>query len=156
MSAEPIFTYSRQRLHQKAVERLEEERKIKARQRSHFEELGHTGEELERLIQPLVSFHNQLKEEVEAYEGMKRGNPGTLYEFNNIGRWLIGVRIALGLSQKEFAKELGVSEAQVSRDENNEYHGITLDKAQRILETFNVRFKAEIEEPVSKPLAVRQ
>lgn len=137
--------------YQKAIERLEEERKVMARQRTHFEKLGHTGEELERLMQPLVSFHNQLKEEVEAYEGMKRGNLGTLYEFNNIGRWLIGVRIALGLSQKEFADELGVSESQVSRDENNEYHGITLDKAQRILETFNVRFKAEIEEPVSKP-----
>lgn len=137
--------------YQKAVERLEEERKVMARQRHHFQELGHTGEELERLMQPLVSFHNQLMEEVEAYEGMKRGNLGTLYEFNNIGRWLVGVRIALGLSQKEFADELGVSEAQVSRDENNEYHGITLDKAQRILETFNVRFKAEIEEPVSKP-----
>ncbi|MFO7847687.1 MAG: helix-turn-helix transcriptional regulator, partial [Bacteroidota bacterium] len=137
--------------YQKAIERLEEERKVMGRQRSHFEKLGHTGEELERLMQPLISFHNQLKEEVEAYEGMKRGNLGTLYEFNNIGRWLIGVRIALGLSQKEFADELGVSEAQVSRDENNEYHGITLDKAQRILETFNVRFKAEIEEPVSKP-----
>lgn len=137
--------------YQKAVERLEEERKVMARQRDHFQELGHTGEELERLMQPLVSFHNQLMEEVEAYEGMKRGNLGTLYEFNNIGRWLVGVRIALGLSQKEFADELGVSEAQVSRDENNEYHGITLDKAQRILETFNVRFKAEIEEPVSKP-----
>jgi len=136
--------------YQKSVERLEEERKIMARQRAHFEELGHSGEELERLMQPLVSFHNQLKEEVDAYEGMKRGNLGTLYEFNNIGRWLVGVRIALGLSQKEFADELGVSEAQVSRDENNEYHGITLDKAQRILETFNVRFKAEIEEPVSK------
>jgi len=136
--------------YQKSLERLEEERKVMARQRAHFEELGHTGEELERLMQPLVSFHNQLKEEVEAYEGMKRGSLGTLHEFNNIGRWLIGVRIALGLSQKEFADELGVSEAQVSRDENNEYHGITLDKAQRILETFNVRFKAEIEEPVSK------
>ncbi|MFO7798233.1 helix-turn-helix transcriptional regulator [Rhodohalobacter sp.] len=136
--------------YQKAIERFEEERKVMGRQRAHFEELGHAGEELERLMQPLVSFHNQLKEELEAYEDMKRGNLGTLYEFNNIGRWLIGVRIALGLSQKEFAKELGVSEAQVSRDENNEYHGITLDKAQRILETFNVRFKAEIEEPVSK------
>jgi len=55
------------------------------------------------------------------------------------------------LSQKEFAYELEVSESQVSCDENNEYHGITLEKAQRILETFNVKFKAEIEEPLSKP-----
>ena len=137
--------------YERAVDRLEEEQKMMERQRSHFKEFGHTGEELERLMQPLISFHNQLKEEVEAYEGMKRGDLGTLYEFNNIGRWLIGVRIHLGMSQKEFAEELGVSEAQVSRDEINEYHGITMDKAQRILETFNVRFKAEIDEPITKP-----
>lgn len=136
--------------YQNAVTRLEEEQKIMERQRAHFKELGHTGEELERLMQPLQSFHSQLNEEVEAYEGMKHGNLGTLCDLSNIGRWLIGVRIALGMSQKEFAKELGVSGAQVSRDENNEYHGITVEKANRILETFNIRFKAEIDEPISK------
>lgn len=134
-----------------AVNRLDEERKIMEQQRAHYKELVHTDEELERLMQPLHSFHNQLKEEVEAYQGMKRGNLGTLCDLTNIGRWLIGVRIYLGMSQKEFAEVLGVSEAQVSRDENNEYHGITVEKANRILETFNVRFKAEIDEPISKP-----
>lgn len=136
--------------YQKAVERIEEEQKVINRQRAHFDKLDYKGEQLERLMQPLYSFHNQLKEEVEAYEGIKRGDFGTLREFTNIGRWLIGVRINLGMSQKEFAEELGVSEAQVSRDEINEYHGITVEKAQRILETFNVRFKAEIDEPLSR------
>lgn len=137
--------------YQKAINRLEEEQKVINYQRAHFKKMDYTGEELERLMQPLISFHSQLNEEVEAYEGMKRGNLGTLYEFNNIGRWLIGVRIALGMTQKEFAEKLGVSEAQVSRDETNEYQGITMEKAQRILETFNIRFKAEIDEPISKP-----
>lgn len=135
--------------YERAVNRIEEEQQIIERQRIHFMDLGHNSEELERLMQPLISFHSQLTEEVEAYEGMKRGNLGTLYEFNNIGRWLIGVRIALGMTQKEFAEKLGVTPAQVSRDETNEYHGITVDKAQRILETFNIRFKAEIDEPIS-------
>jgi DNA-binding XRE family transcriptional regulator len=135
--------------YQKALSRLDEEQKVIEHQRTHFKEMGYTGEELERLMQPLLSFHSQLNEEVDAYEGMKRGNLGTLYEFNNIGRWLIGVRLALDMSQKEFAKELGVSEAQLSRDETNEYHGITVEKAQRILETFNIRFKADIDEPIS-------
>lgn len=136
--------------YQKAVNRLEEEKSVMKRQREHFLDLGHTGEELERLMQPLISFHKQLEEEVEAYEKMKRGSLGALRELTNIGRWLIGTRIALGMSQKEFAEALGVSEAQVSRDERNEYHGITTDKAQRILETFNIRFIAEIDEPISK------
>ncbi|MBD3616706.1 MAG: helix-turn-helix transcriptional regulator [Gracilimonas sp.] len=135
--------------YKKAIEKLEEEEKILNVQREHFIELGHTGEELDRLMQPLISFHEQLKEEVETYEQMKRGNLGVLMDFNNIGRWLIGIRIAAGLSQKEFAKKTGVSEAQVSRDENNEYHGITVEKAQRLLELLGVRFKAEIEEPPS-------
>jgi len=133
--------------YRKAIEKLEEEDKILDVQKKHFIKLGHAGEELERLMQPLLSFHEQLKEEVETYEQMKRGNLGVLMDFNQIGRWLIGIRIAAGLSQKEFAKKIGVSEAQVSRDENNEYHGITVEKAQRLLELLGVRFKAEIEEP---------
>jgi DNA-binding XRE family transcriptional regulator len=134
--------------YQNVLDRLEKERELIEKQKKHFKELGHTDEEIDRLLQPMISFHSQLEEEVEAYDEMKRGNLGTLYDFVNIGRWLIGVRIALGMTQKEFAEELGVSEAQVSRDENNEYHGITVEKANRILHTFNVQFKAEIDEPV--------
>ena len=47
-------------------------------------------------------------------------------------------RIANGLSQRELADRLadrlGVSEPQVSCDECNEYHGITIERAQRILD----------------------
>ena len=135
--------------YKKAVERLEEELETLKAQRAHFKKLGHEGEELERLMQPMISFHEQLKEEVDVYEKMKRGDLGVLKDFTNIGRWLIGIRIASGLSQKELAKKLGVSQAQVSRDENNEYHGITTEKAQRILETLGIQFTAVIDEPIS-------
>jgi transcriptional regulator with XRE-family HTH domain len=56
---------------------------------------------------------------------------------------LIGVRIAKGLSQKELAELLGVSEAQVSRDERNEYHGITVERAQYILQKMGVQINLE-------------
>lgn len=134
--------------YKKAVERLEEEKKILNTQRNHFIGLGFQGEELERLMEPSISFHEQLKEEVEVYEKMKRGDLGVLKNFNQIGRWLIGVRIAAGFSQKELAEKLNVSPVQVCRDEINEYHGITIEKVQRILEIMGVRFKAEIEEPL--------
>ncbi len=110
-------------------------------------EQGFETEELDRLMQPLISFHNQQKEEVEAYERIKRGDLGAIFNLKSIGRWLIGARIALNLSQKEFAEKTGVSEAQVSRDEINEYHGITLDRAQKIIDALGIHFKAEIEEP---------
>ncbi|MDZ7757635.1 hypothetical protein [Rhodohalobacter sp.] len=58
--------------HQKALNRLEEEQKVIERQNAHFVEMDYSGEELERLMQPLFSFHNQLKEEVETYDGLKK------------------------------------------------------------------------------------
>ncbi|MFA5668676.1 MAG: helix-turn-helix transcriptional regulator [Balneolaceae bacterium] len=132
----------------RSIERLEEENEIINAQRLHFIGLGYEGEELERLMQPSISFHEQLKEEVEAYERMKRGDLDQLHDFNNIGRWLIGLRIAFGLTQKEMAEKLGVSPAQVSRDETNDYHGITIERVQYILEKFGVKFTAEIENPI--------
>jgi len=95
----------------------------------------------------LQSFHEQLKEEVEAYERMKRRDFGSLYRLTSIGRWLIGLRIAKGWTQAELAKRLDVSQAQVSRDENNEYHGITVERAQKILEVFDTRIRIEMENP---------
>ena len=47
---------------------------------------------------------------------------------------LIALRIYKGLTQRQLAERLGVSEAAVSRDECNEYHGITLERAQRVLD----------------------
>ena len=119
----------------KALEQLKQDKDYLQTHRKHLESIGISREQLERAIQPALSFHEQLKEEVETYEQMRRGELGTLTSLTNIGRWLIGVRIAKGLSQKELAERLDVSEAQVSRDERNDYHGVTVERAQYILQT---------------------
>lgn len=135
--------------HHRALEQLEQDAATIKTQREHLESIGITGEQLERAMQPMISFREQLKEEVETYEHMKRGELGTLSSLTGIGRWLIGARIARGLSQKELADRLDVSESQVSRDERNEYYGITVDRAQRIMEALGIRFKAEAENPLT-------
>lgn len=56
-------------------------------------------------------------------------------------------RIALGITQAELAKRLGVSEPQVSRDERNEYQGITSDRASRVLDALGVRMRSLLELP---------
>ena len=43
-----------------------------------------------------------------------------------------------------------MSVQQVSRDENNEYQGISTERAQRILDVLDVRFCLEVEEPISQ------
>lgn len=76
------------------------------------------------------------------------GDLRPLCRLTQIGRWLIGARIALRLTQQELAERLEVSATQVSRDERNDYHGITVERAQRILEALGVRFHAEAANPV--------
>jgi transcriptional regulator with XRE-family HTH domain len=90
------------------------------------------------MLDPVRSFHEQLKEEVAVYERLKRGEFEALRNFEDLERWLVALRIAKGLTQRELAERLGVHESQVSRDECNEYHGITLERARRILHAMNV------------------
>jgi transcriptional regulator with XRE-family HTH domain len=48
------------------------------------------------------------------------------------------LRIACGLTQKDLADRLEVTQALVSRDEKNEYGGITQDRYARILRTLGI------------------
>src|SRR5712664_3443154 len=63
-------------------------------------------------------------------------------------------RVAQGISQRELARRLGVHETQVSRDERNEYFGITLERAAKILDVLNVRLHTKIAIEPLPPLPV--
>ena len=131
--------------YRRALDRLREEAETLRAQRDHLAGLGLTPEEVDRAMQPMISFHAQLEEEGDAYTQMRRGDLGPLWSLTAIGRWLVGARIARGLSQAELAERLEVDPSQVSRDERNDYRGITVDRAQRIMEALGVRFMAEAE-----------
>jgi ribosome-binding protein aMBF1 (putative translation factor) len=135
--------------YQEASVRLAEERQRLADHRARLKEAGLGDEEIKRVIDPMESFHLQLKEEVESYERLKRGEFEELENFRGFGHLLISLRIAQGMSQRELAKRLNVHESQVSRDERNEYFGITLERAVKTLDALNVRLhtKVEIERP---------
>lgn len=61
------------------------------------------------------------------------------------------MRIAIGLKQWELADKVGVSEAQISRDERDEHHGITVDRARRVLDAMNETLTSRVGD---KPLAL--
>lgn len=131
-----------------ARKRLADDISIMAEQQKRLAELGLDKEEVARAMEPAQSFHAQLAEEVEAYDRMKRGDLDPISDLQEIGRILIGLRIAQGLTQRQLAERLSVSESQVSRDERNDYHGITVERAQRIIDALrgSVRVQAAIEE----------
>ena len=80
-----------------------------------------------------MSFHAQLKEEVEWYERVKRRDFGVVRQLTEVGSLLVALRITNGITQSELAKRLGVDVSQVSRDERNDYHGVSVERADRIL-----------------------
>jgi len=131
--------------YQGASARLAEERNRLSEHRTRLKEAGLSDEEIKRVIDPMESFHLQLKEEVESYERLKRGEFEELDNLRGFGHLLISLRIAQGISQRELAKRLDVHESQISRDERNEYFGITLERAIRILDALNVRLHTTVE-----------
>lgn len=120
-----------------AVRRLKDDRAHLEAKREALSAEGLTAEQIERVVEPEISFHLQLREEVEWYESVRRGDFQAVTSLQDIGRLLIALRIASGLSQRELAARLNVDESLVSRDERNEYYGITMQRAQQIIDALN-------------------
>lgn len=120
--------------YQEAVQRLKDESQRLRQQEKQLKELNLSKEEIKRVLDPIQSFHLQLKEEVQSYERLKRGEFDEVRNFDGMGRLFVALRISQGMTQRELAERLGVHESQVSRDERNEYHGITLERASRLLD----------------------
>ncbi len=135
-----------------AVSRLIAEEKRIAAQANELKGMGLDAEQIKRVLDPLQSFRLQMAEEVDSYERLKRRELQELKNLRALGHVLIGLRIARGLSQRELAEKLDVHESQVSRDERNEYHGITLDRTAKILEALGVEIRIDMslkDEPVT-------
>jgi ribosome-binding protein aMBF1 (putative translation factor) len=136
--------------YREAVKRLDEERERLAEHKARLSKMGLKAAEVKRALDPLRSFHDQLAEEVESFERLKQGDIAEVMNLHDLGQTLVALRIALGLSQRELAERLGAHESQVSRDERNEYHGITVERASRILDALGVRLRSEIEQPIAR------
>ena len=120
--------------YEEAVRRLIDEKQRLGQQKAKLKEMNLSADEIKRALDPMRSFHLQLAEEVESYERLKRGEFAEVRNLRGIGQLLIAARISQGISQRELAQRLDVNESQVSRDERNEYHGITIERAARILD----------------------
>lgn len=133
-------------------QRLADAERVRAEQLAAFQSTGLSPDEIKRGLDPIDAFRAQLQEEIAWYDRVRRRDFGAIQGLTGVGQLLIAARIANGLSQRELAERLGVSEAQVSRDERNDYHGITLDRAQRILdclgETLTLRLAQKAEATV--------
>jgi len=131
--------------YKEAVERIRQEKQRLARQKAELKGMGLGPADIKRAMDPMLSFHQQLEEEVQSYERLKRGEFEEIGNLRGLGQLLVSLRIARGLTQRQLAEKLGVHETQVSRDERNDYHGITLERAARILEALGADVRSRVE-----------
>lgn len=113
-----------------------------AKQKNQLENMNLSEVEMDLILSPMLNFRNQLNKEIETYERIKAQDWPlilSLADFHNMGKFLIALRIAFGLTQKELAHLLDVTEAQISKDERNEYHGVSFEKVGKIMDIFGVQ-----------------
>lgn len=136
--------------YQQALSRIDAERQRFSSHAEAWKAQGYADEQIKKLMEPLESFHLQLVEEVESYERLKRGQFSEFENLQGLGQVLIGLRIARGMTQRQLAQRLGVDESMISRDERNEYHGITVERAKKVLDALGVRLVTRVEvEPMT-------
>ncbi|RWR06238.1 helix-turn-helix domain-containing protein [Siminovitchia fortis] len=131
--------------YKQAVEKLKQDKIFIKEKREKLLEMGLEEDHIELAMQPYITFHEQLKEEVEYYEQIKRGEFGPVFNLQTIGKTLIAYRIYIGMSQQELAEKLGVSPSQVSRDEKNEYFGATIERIQSVMDAMGMISVTKIE-----------
>ncbi len=132
--------------YQECLKRLKQDDEHIEEQKKALKKAGLKTSEITRALEPSLSFNEQLKEEVEWYERVKRRDFDILQNLSGLGRLLIALRISNNLSQSELAKRLQVDVSSVSRDERNEYHGITVERAQKILIAMDEQLSSRVKE----------
>lgn len=135
--------------YQLTYRRLSELQQQLSEQEQQLRDEGLPDDQMKRALDPLRSFALGLKEELEMYEKLQRGDLetiGDVINLHNLGRTLIALRIVYRITQRELADRLAIDESQISRWERNEYHGITIERASKILDALGVRARTICEE----------
>jgi len=123
-----------QREYEQTQQTLKQWRASGEKLRASIEAVGLSPEHVEIAMAGHLAMQDQLAGELVWYENARQGNIYPLPDLRSIGLSLIALRLAKGLTQRQLAERLGVNEAQVSKDEKNNYHGISVERAQRIID----------------------
>lgn len=120
--------------------------------RASIEAAGFNPEHVELCMAPHLAMQDSLEGQLNWYDRARRGDIIPLPDLKSIGLSLIALRLAKGLTQRQLAERLGVNEAQVSKDERNEYHGISVERAQRVIDALGGSIAVAVSpEPPARP-----
>jgi len=93
---------------------------------------GLSKKQAEESLSSSFTYAKQCQEEIDLYERLKKGELPPEDHFASLGRYFVAARIARKMTQRQLAERLNVKESAVSRDERNEYHGMSTDKMYKV------------------------
>jgi hypothetical protein len=111
-----------------------------AKRRRELEVMLCTPKQVERGIKHVLLGYQSTAEDLASYERAKKGDIPSM-DFGDLGKMLIPIRIAKGLSQEQLAKKLNVPVSKVFEDEQNDYPGLTCNRASEILSAMEAKIK---------------
>ena len=83
-----------------------------------------------------------LQQEIAEYESLKQQQtPIKIASVKELPLALIRARIAVGMTQKELAKKIGVKEQQVQRDEANQYNSAGFYRIAEVADALGIKIK---------------
>ena len=60
------------------------------------------------------------------------------FAFEELGEWLLNMRLAQGVSQRELAARVGVLPQAMSRMERERYRGVSFERLSRVVEALGI------------------
>jgi DNA-binding XRE family transcriptional regulator len=113
--------------------------------------MSEPGASADPLIQEalVAQYQSQLEEfrrDLEEYDALRSGHVASLdvESLTALPEALIRARIAAGLTQKELGARLGLKEQQIQRYESTRYSGVSLEKAQAVMDALGVRISEHL------------
>lgn len=131
-------------MYTKHLNKVKEHNNFVEEERKRFKEMGLDEETSNLAIQPAVSLLESLKEDLQEYEQVKRGEFKKSYSYEELGNLLVAYRVYKGLTQAELGEKMNTSESQVSRDERNEYFGASVEKILKIIKALELDLEIKI------------
>ena len=94
----------------------------------------------------LAELASDVRQEIIDYTSARSGavTAFSVKSLDDLGPAVIRARVAVGMSQKDVADRLGVSEQQVSKDEAREYQAAGVAKVAEVLDVLNYDLVGEV------------
>jgi predicted XRE-type DNA-binding protein len=126
-----------------AMQDIEKNQQLMKEQAKELMRMGLSCDQIAVVTAPIEMAIMDMSEQVTFYKSVLGSADLPRFTLASLGKMLIVFRLRQGITQRELAVRLDVSEAQVSRDETNEYSGVSIEKAMRVLSAMGGHVRCE-------------